>query len=219
MLASLEPKVILIKLLVMMTALPFRECVKAWVASLLGDRTAKNQGRITLNPAKQLDLFGSIAMLLVGFGWGKPVLVNPRNFKNPKAGMAIFSLAGSVSNLLLAYVLLIIYRTLEFFSANNSFNAPITIEILGTMVLLNIGLAVFNLLPIPPLDGSRIAMLFLSPKKYFQIMQYERYIFIGLIAVLWLGILDKPLSFLVISMSKVLWFLTDFLEPIFRMVV
>ena len=139
---------LLIKALVLFTALPVHECAHAWVASKLGDNTAKYQGRITLNPMKHLDLFGSIAMLLVGFGWAKPVPINPRNFKNPKAGMAISSLAGPVSNILLAMIAMIIYKVLFYLSIYNSLNLDALINVFWYVTILNIGLGIFNLLPI-----------------------------------------------------------------------
>ena len=100
MLGRINVTELLIKALVLFTALPVHECAHALVASKLGDNTAKNMGRITLNPMKHLDLIGSIAMIVVGFGWAKPVPINPRNFKNPKLGMAISSAAGPISNIL-----------------------------------------------------------------------------------------------------------------------
>jgi len=217
MFPKLDLTVYLIRILVLMTALPIHECAHAWVASKLGDNTARNQGRITLNPMKHLEIFGSILMVFVGFGWAKPVSINPRNFKNPKMGMAISSLAGPVSNLLLAYILMIVYRviggTMDCYT-----NSPALIKILYIMIFLNIGLAIFNLLPIPPLDGSRIATLFLSQRTYFKIMQYEKYIFIGLIVIMYLGILSGPIVFLQNILYKSLWILSSFAQPVFNLV-
>ena len=209
----------LIKALVLVTALPVHECAHAWVASKLGDNTAKNMGRITLNPAKHLDLFGSIAMILVGFGWAKPVQINPRNFKNPKAGMALSSLAGPVSNLILAYLGLIIYRVLWHLEVFTNSSVGAFLDVFWLVVQLNIMLAIFNLLPIPPLDGSRIATLFLSQRTYFKIMQYEQYIFIGLIVLLYGGILDKPIYFLSNAVFNLLVFLSNFIDPIMNAVI
>jgi len=214
MFSSLSITNLLIKLLVLITALPMHEAAHAWAASKLGDNTARNQGRITLNPMKHLDLFGSLAMIVVGFGWAKPVQINPRNFKNPKVGMALSSLAGPMSNVLLAFILMVIFRVLLFFNLDiGSFY-----DVLIIMMSLNIGLAVFNLLPIPPLDGSRIATLFLSQRTYFKIMQYEQYIFIGLFVLIYTGILSKPLMFLINLLYEILMNLTSFVEPVLRLV-
>ncbi len=218
MLGRFDPIDLMIKALVLFTALPVHECAHAWVASKLGDNTAKYQGRITLDPRSHLDLFGSISMLLVGFGWAKPVPINPRNFKNPKVGMAISSLAGPVSNLLLAYIVMVIYKILAGFGVGLSSGMVNMYSVLSYMIMLNIGLAVFNLLPIPPLDGSRIATLILPPKTYFKIMQYEQYIFIGLILVMFSGILDTPLYWLQSICFKLLDFLSGYVEIIMNMV-
>ena len=219
MLNNFNPVNLLIKALVLFTALPVHECAYAWVASKLGDNTARNQGRITLNPMKHLDLFGSMAMILVGFGWAKPVPINPRNFKNRKAGMAISSLAGPVSNILMAYIVLILIKVVFYLGLMNNFNTGVIKEILSYIVLLNIGLGIFNLIPIPPLDGSRIATLFLPTRTYFKIMQYEQYIFIGMIIVIFSGILDRPLAFLQYGLLNILDFLSGYVDIIFRAVM
>jgi Zn-dependent protease len=152
------------------------------MAMKLGDNTAKSQGRITLNPMVHLSLWGSVMMLLFGFGFAKPVPVNPYNFNRKisrKVGMAITSFAGPLSNLLLAYIALCILRLL---------NLTGTLYLIVNMiVLLNIGLAVFNLIPIPPLDGSRILLLILGERQYFKLMQYETYFFVGLMLLIALG--------------------------------
>ncbi len=216
---NLSPISLLIKALVLFTALPVHECAHAWVASKLGDNTARNQGRITLNPMKHLDLFGSIAMIVVGFGWAKPVSINPRNFKNKKAGMAISSLAGPVSNVLLAYIVLIITKVVFYLGLMNNFDTGVLNEILSYIIMLNIGLGIFNLLPIPPLDGSRIATLFLPTKTYFKIMQYEQYIFIGVIILMFSRILDRPFMFLIDALYSALKFLTGYVDIIFKAVM
>lgn len=199
----------LIKALVLCTAFPVHEFAHAWTADKLGDHTARYQGRLTLNPAAHIDLWGAIMMVLLGFGWAKPVPVNPNNFKNPKVGMAITSLAGPASNLIMAYFAMIIYKLLYYTIGGTAF-ATVFLYIM----VLNVGLAVFNLIPIPPLDGSRIATVFMSEKTYFKIMQYERYIFIGLIIVVYSGLLDIPLDYLKNLVIKVMNFLTGFIDMV-----
>lgn len=182
----------LMNALVLFTAFPIHEFAHGYVAYKLGDNTAKNQGRLTINPIAHLDLWGTILMLTVGFGWAKPVPINPNNFKNRKVGMALTALAGPVSNLLMAYVGMIIYKLIYFYAPYNDAMNNL-FYMFGYIVSLNIGLAVFNLLPIPPLDGSRIFSIFLNERTYFNIMRYEQIIFIILIVVMNTPLLDTPL--------------------------
>lgn len=200
----------LIKALVLCTAFPVHEFAHAWTADKLGDHTARYQGRLTLDPRAHIDLWGAIVMVLVGFGWAKPVPVNPNNFKNPKVGMAITSFAGPLSNLIMAYFAMIIYKLL-YYTIGGTALATVFLYV----VVLNVGLAVFNLIPIPPLDGSRIATLFMNQKTYFQIMQYERYIFLALIVIVYSGLLDAPLDFCRMGVINVMDFLTGFIDVIF----
>ncbi len=181
--------------IVLLTAFPVHECAHALAAHWLGDDTAKNQGRISLNPLRHLDLFGTVFMLLAGFGWAKPVPINANNFKNRKVGMAVSSLAGPLSNVLMSYVSIIICKILTYSSYGNSYVNALA-DVFWYATILNLGLAVFNLLPVPPLDGSRIFNLVLSEKLYFKVMKYENIIFGILFLSIWLGFLDKPLYFL-----------------------
>ncbi len=181
--------------IVLLTAFPVHECAHALAAHWLGDDTAKNQGRISLNPLRHLDLFGTVFMLLAGFGWAKPVPINANNFKNRKVGMAVSSLAGPLSNVLMSYVSIIICKILTYSSYGNSYVNALA-NVFWYATILNLGLAVFNLLPVPPLDGSRIFNLVLPEKLYFKVMKYENIIFGILFLSIWLGLLDKPLYFL-----------------------
>lgn len=181
--------------IVLLTAFPVHECAHALSAHWLGDDTAKDQGRITLNPLRHLDLFGTIFMLFAGFGWAKPVPINPNNFKNRKVGMAVSSLAGPLSNLILSYISIILCKILIYNSAGNTYLDALA-DVFWYSTILNVGLAVFNLLPIPPLDGSRIFNLVLPEKIYFKIMKYENIVFGILFLAIWMGFLDGPLMFL-----------------------
>ena len=179
-------------------ALTIHEMSHALVAKWNGDPTAQMLGRITLNPMKHLDIFGTLMMILAGFGWAKPVPINPFYFRNPKKGMMLSALAGPLSNVAMAFLLMVIYKLLyipTIFGSSASFVDTLQM-ILYYMILINVGLAVFNLLPIPPLDGSRVATYFLPRDVYFKIMQYENIIFLALLALLWTGVLNRPLNYL-----------------------
>ncbi len=210
---------ILVHVIVLLTAFPVHECAHAWVAEKLGDPTARNAGRITLNPFKHLDLFGTLCMIFVGFGWANPVPVNPNNFKNPKNGMALTAIAGPVSNLIMSFIAMIIYRVLFFVGLANGSYPTVAMNVFALVVTLNLSLAVFNLLPIPPLDGSRIFNLFMSEKTYFKVMKYEKYVFVGLAVLLYSGLLDKPLSWLQDIGLDVMWFLTGWVDHLMKLIL
>lgn len=186
-------------LFVVFCTLPVHEFAHAWMAVKLGDDTPKYKGRLTLKPMAHIDLIGAAMILLVGFGYAKPVPVNMRNLKNGRKSFALVALAGPLSNLIMALIFMLfetIIRVLAIKSAIPVVAYTVFGSFFGFAATVNISLAVFNLLPIPPLDGSRIATLLIPAKHYFKIMQYERYIMIGMFVLLWTGILTTPLSFL-----------------------
>lgn len=183
-------------LAVIFFTLPIHEWAHGFVSTKLGDPTPRYQGRLTLNPMAHIDVMGAIGILLFGIGWAKPVQVNARYYRNSKWGMALVALAGPLSNVILAFILLICGNVLVFVGLTELAIVNQIHTFLWYIALINISLAIFNLIPVPPFDGSRILFAVLPQKHYFQIMRYERYIFIGVFAIVYLGVLDKPLDFL-----------------------
>ena len=176
--------------------LSIHEFAHALAAYKLGDNTAKYAGRLTINPLKHLDPIGALCMVLFHFGWAKPVPINPNNFKNPKKGFAISALAGPVANLIVAFFTAFLYLFVYALLKDVNFESKLTLQIAQNSIdfifilhSINIGLAIFNLIPIPPLDGSRILNVVLPPKTYFKIMRYERTIYFILIGWLFFGYL------------------------------
>lgn len=190
---------------VILFSLSFHEYAHAWTAHKLGDDTARLSGRMTLNPISHIHPIGFLMMLTVGFGFAKPVPVNPFRFKNSRKGTAIVSLAGPLSNLILALIF-----TFVSVAFDNTVNSPHVLEaegfvqtfknisdrLISLFVSLNVNLAIFNLIPLPPLDGSKILCSFLPLKIELKMRRYERYFMIGLFALILIGVLDVPLSFL-----------------------
>ena len=181
---------------VVVTALPVHELAHGLVADRLGDHTAREQGRLTLNPFAHLDLFGTLALLLFGFGWAKPVPVNPSHFKKPKRDMALTALAGPLSNILLALILMVVFKVYMFYGNMNSTAGLMFGQIIYTILWTNLTLAVFNLLPVPPLDGANILDAVLPLSFQMKMRKYEKYFYIALILLLYLGFLQIPLNFL-----------------------
>ncbi len=182
-------RTLLINVPITLIALTLHELAHGWVSGKLGDPTPKRDGRMTLNPLAHLDVLGTILMIFTGFGWAKPVMVNPMYYKDRKKGMALVGLAGPVMNMLLAFAALLLF-TLVFLIPNMKIGIPD--ELMSTasyvtqlFVVRNLCFAVFNFIPIPPLDGSRIVTMFLPDRAYYKLMSIERY---GMIIIMLLSI-------------------------------
>lgn len=184
---------ILLGLIPSLICITLHELSHGLVAYLLGDDTAKRAGRLTLNPIKHLDPMGFLMMLVFHFGYAKPVPVNMFRFRNPKRGMAITALAGPVSNVLITIVFLFLFGLLAPILAVNQVGQYV-LQMIELTAYISMGLAVFNLLPIPPLDGSKVLFSLLSDEGYLKLMRYERYGSLILLALVATGVLGRPLS-------------------------
>lgn len=222
--------------LAVLITLTVHEYAHALAAYKMGDPTARNLGRLTLNPIKHLDPIGALCLLIFHFGWAKPVPINARNFKNPRRGFAISALAGPAINLVIAFFSALIYLVLLRTLSGIYYPTVFLLDVAQNLILfffllhvINLGIAVFNLIPVPPLDGSRILGLLLPPKHYFALMRHERTIYYVLIGWLVAGdflsdallkldfIITNPVATIfatVISLSNILGFITSALSSL-----
>ena len=209
---------ILLGVIPALICITFHELSHGLVAYFLGDNTAKRSGRLSLNPLKHLDPMGLLMMIVFHVGWAKPVPVNMYSFRNPKRGMAITALAGPASNILLSLVFLLIYGFC-YIPLSMSTVGVYFLEIFRLTAYISIGLALFNLLPVPPLDGSKVLFSSMSDSNYYKLMRYERYGSILMLALVASGLLGKPLSnvidFLFNSMVPVAQWACDMVYFIF----
>lgn len=188
------PVQIVMNILPSLLCITLHELSHGYVACRLGDTTAKNAGRLTLNPIKHIDIMGLLMMVVFRFGWAKPVPVNMYRFKNPKKGMALTALAGPACNFLLAGVFLFLYGLLFYPLHTGGTVAETVLQLIYTTAYLSLSLAVFNLIPIPPLDGSKVLFSLIPDENYFKLMRYERYGMILLLVLVSTKVLGGPLT-------------------------
>ena len=186
---------LLLSLPALFLALTVHEYAHGWTADKMGDPTARYSGRLSLNPMAHIDLFGTICLLFFHFGWAKPVPINPRNFRNTKWGTVAVSLAGPGANFVLALISAFVMSSMQRFVPVNTFT-QFLYTVVYMCVQLNVGLMVFNLIPVPPLDGSKVLMEFLPPKYRFKMYTMERYFSIILLALIFFNVLTPLLSLL-----------------------
>ncbi len=205
---------LMVRVFVIFCVLPIHEFAHALVAQKLGDETARLSGRLTTNPLAHIDPLGALMILLAGFGYAKAVPVNMNNFKRGKRKkhMAIVALAGPASNLIMAFLFMVGYCAVVAFGGPfDSGSMPYYIAtFLSLAAQINISLAVFNLLPIPPLDGSRILSVAIPDKYYYKVMQYERYIVLVVFALILTGALNVPMDFLSTVITDLLFKIASF---------
>lgn len=181
------------RLAAVLLCLTVHESCHGLAAYALGDPTARREHRLSLNPLRHIDWFGLLMMFVAGFGWAKPVPVNPNYFKKPRQGMALTALAGPVSNFLLALLMLLAARIFCDVAAYSEANQRM-LDFLLMVALLSIGLGLFNLLPIPPLDGSKVLFAVLPDGAYNQLMRYERYGMLLLFALVFFDVGSSAFS-------------------------
>lgn len=209
-----------VKLIIIFMAVPIHEFAHAWAADKLGDSTPRYQNRLTLNPLAHIDILGAVCLFLTGFGWGKPVQVNPLNFKHYRKGNALCAAAGPISNIIMGTIGMILYKLAYAVYLVNPSEAVMWIfVILRYFTLINLGLAAFNLIPIPPLDGSKILMYFTSPKVDRFLAENQMYITIGFFVLILTHLIDKPLGWIQTLMFTLIDKLTFWADILFAAIV
>lgn len=202
-LASLQDA--LLRAAAVLLCLTVHEVSHGLAALALGDPTARSRHRLSMNPLRHIDWLGLAMMFVVGFGWAKPVPVDPRYFKNPKRGMALTALAGPVSNFVLALFMAGISKVIYLYCPYTPMMQGVFDFCLYTVMPLSVGLGLFNLIPIPPLDGSKVAAVLLPDRIYIQLMRYERFGILLLLLLSWWGVMDGFVGNAIVGVYRALF--------------
>lgn len=209
----------LISVVCRLIAITGHEVAHGFVSYKLGDPTPRREGRLSFNPMAHLDLMGTLLMLLTGFGWAKPVSVDPRYYRDTKKGMALVAIAGPLANLLMAFAGLLLYAIIFAINVKTGALSMLTSflsEFSISFAITNLSFMVFNLIPIPPLDGSRILGMFLSNSAYYKLLQYERY---SLILIMALSLSGAFSAIIGGGVNLIFGGIIDFLNMLLRLVL
>lgn len=221
---NLDPTTLVARIIVILLILPLHEYAHAFAARKFGDYTAESSGRLTLNPFKHIDPIGAFLLLLTGFGWAKPVPVNPIAMRNPRKGIIWTSLAGPFSNLIAAFLSMTVLRVIyciPIAASNTALINTLTMvcTLLSAFSSINMGLAVFNLIPVPPLDGSRVLMQFLPTNAVVWIQRNQMVISIVFLVLIASSALSTPLSFITMQIYRLFYFITDWIPLLMNLII
>ncbi|MGM9960687.1 MAG: site-2 protease family protein [Allobaculum sp.] len=189
-------QMIVIQVVAVILAMSIHEMAHGLAAYALGDATAKARGRVSLNPFAHIDWLGLFCLMFFGFGWAKPVPINPYNYKDPKSGMVWTAFAGPIANFVLSFVCVFLFTVIANFTGSFAYQTvgSFILSLLSNTAIISAGFGIFNLIPIPPLDGSRIFWAFLPDRDYYRVNNPPRWVTIAIFVLIFSGILSRPLS-------------------------